>query len=111
MRALLAFAAAQSSLLYGYSLWGGIKEVTAAFLLALGAVLVAAHAAARVRLDGAALIPLAIVAGALIQTLGAGGAAFGRAGAGGRERQLARASAPRRAPASQRGLDRRRSAG
>ena len=75
MRALLAFAAAQSSLLYGYSLWGGIKEVTAAFLLALGAVLMAAmlpRAPARWR----ALIPLAIVAGALIQTLGAGGAAF-----------------------------------
>ena len=42
MRALLAFLAAQSALLYGYSLWGGIKELTAAFLLALGAALAAA---------------------------------------------------------------------
>ena len=39
MRALLAFLAAQSALLYGYSLWGGIKELTAAFLLVLGVAL------------------------------------------------------------------------
>ena len=44
MRALLAFLAAQSALLYGYSLWGGIKELTAAFLLVLGAALAAADA-------------------------------------------------------------------
>ena len=37
LRALLAFLGAQPALLYGYSLWGGIKELTAAFLLALGA--------------------------------------------------------------------------
>ena len=37
LRALFAFLGAQASLLYGYSLWGGIKELTAAFLLALGA--------------------------------------------------------------------------
>ena len=41
LRALLAFLGAQASLLYGYSLWGGIKELTAAFLLALGATLAA----------------------------------------------------------------------
>ena len=35
MRALFAFLGAQAALLYGYSLWGGIKELTAAFLLAL----------------------------------------------------------------------------
>ncbi len=39
MRALIAFVAAQSALLYGYSLWGGIKELTVAFLLALAVAL------------------------------------------------------------------------
>ena len=39
-------SAAQSALLYGYSLWGGIKELTAAFLLALGVALAAAILAA-----------------------------------------------------------------
>ncbi len=41
MRALVAFAAAQSALLYGYSLWGGIKELTVAFLLVLVVALTA----------------------------------------------------------------------
>ncbi len=39
VRALVAFLAAQPALLYGYSLWGGIKELTAAFLVGLMAVL------------------------------------------------------------------------
>jgi hypothetical protein len=74
-RALAAFAGAQSALLYGYSLWGGIKELTAAFLLALGVTLAApllTRAPARPR----QLIPLALAAGALIQTLGVGAAAW-----------------------------------
>src|SRR5208283_6180120 len=41
IRALTAFLAAQPALLYGYSLWGGDKELTAAFLLALGMALAA----------------------------------------------------------------------
>ena len=36
LRAFVAFIAAQSALLFGYAAWGGIKELTAAFLLALG---------------------------------------------------------------------------
>ena len=71
IRALLAFVAAQSALLYGYSLWGGIKELTAAFLLALGAALAAAilpRRPARWR----ELLVLAVAAGALIQTPGGG---------------------------------------
>src|SRR5438552_5512867 len=40
LRALVAFVAAQSALLYGYSLWSGIKEITAAALLALVVALV-----------------------------------------------------------------------
>jgi hypothetical protein len=41
IRALLAFLAAPSALLYGYTMWGAIKEMTAAFLLALGVALAA----------------------------------------------------------------------
>ncbi|HEY3865833.1 MAG TPA: hypothetical protein VGL54_07095 [Solirubrobacteraceae bacterium] len=75
IRALLAFVAAQSALLYGYSLWGGIKELTAAFLLVLGVALAAAilsRRPARAR----ELLPLAVAAGALIQTLGVGAAGW-----------------------------------
>ncbi len=75
MRALLAFVAAQPALLYGYSLWGGIKEMTAAFLLALGVALAAAILPQR-PLGRRALLPLAIAAGALIQTLGVGAAGW-----------------------------------
>src|SRR5262249_58788582 len=37
--ALVAFVAAQPALLYGYAMWSGIKEVTAAALVALLAAL------------------------------------------------------------------------
>ena len=75
LRALLAFLGAQPALLYGYSLWGGIKEMTAAFLLALGAALAAALMARRPA-SWRELLPLALAAGALIQTLGAGAAGW-----------------------------------
>src|SRR5204863_5885807 len=75
LRALLAFAAAQPALLYGYSLWGGIKELTAAFLLALGVTLGAALLSRRPR-HWRELLPLALAAGALIQTLGPGAAGW-----------------------------------
>jgi hypothetical protein len=75
MRALLAFLGSLSSLLYGYSLWGGIKELTAAFLLALGAALVARLLAGPPG-SWRALIPVAVAAGALIQTLGVGAAGW-----------------------------------
>jgi len=39
-RALAAFLAAQPAILYGYALWGGIKELTGALLLALIGALV-----------------------------------------------------------------------
>jgi hypothetical protein len=75
--ALVAFLGAQPALLYGYSLWGGIKEMTAAFLLAAGVALVVPllrRPPTGMR-DVRAMIPLAITAGALAQTLqiGAGG--------------------------------------
>jgi hypothetical protein len=75
IRALLAFVAAQSALLYGYSLWGGIKELTAAFLLALGVALAAAILMRRPP-RWRELLPLAVAAGALIQTLGVGAAGW-----------------------------------
>src|SRR5690349_13664595 len=40
LRALFAFLAAQAAVLYGYVLWGGVKEVAGAWLLALVAALV-----------------------------------------------------------------------
>ena len=48
-RALVVFAAAQPALLYGYYLWGGVKELAAAALIALVACL--AFRAGRAELD------------------------------------------------------------
>ncbi|MGD0166179.1 MAG: hypothetical protein ABSC51_02660 [Gaiellaceae bacterium] len=42
LRALVAFVAAQPAILFGYALWGGVKELTAAVLLPTLAVLVVA---------------------------------------------------------------------
>jgi len=39
LRAVAAFVAAQPAILYGYSLWGGVKELAGAYLLALIAAL------------------------------------------------------------------------
>ncbi len=78
------FLAAQPALLFGYYLWGGIKEVAAAALIATAAAL--ALAFVKSRADGAdpagrptntyrrALVPLAIVSAALVGILGGGGA-------------------------------------
>ena len=70
-RALLAFVAAQPALLYGYAMWGGIKELAAAVFLALAAALAPAAARAGARRADAAL--LALVAGALVGVLSLGG--------------------------------------
>ena len=75
IRALVAFLAAQPALLYGYALWGGIKELTAAFLLALGAALFAGVITARPK-NPRGLLPVAVAAAALIVTLGPGSAAW-----------------------------------
>ena len=76
VRALVAFLGAQPALLYGYSLWGGIKELTAAFLLVLGAALVAR---VLVEATGDVRAPCCRSLSrrpALIVTLGAGAAAW-----------------------------------
>jgi hypothetical protein len=75
LRALVAFLAAQPALLYGYAMWGGIKELTAAFLLVLGAALFARVITSRAE-SPRRLLPLAIAGAGLIVTLGAGAAAW-----------------------------------
>ena len=66
-----SFIAAQPALLFGYFLWGGIKEVVAAALIAAGAVLVGRLCAGRFGFR--ALIPVAVVAAGLAAVLSAGG--------------------------------------
>jgi hypothetical protein len=74
LRALVVFIAAQSALIYGYSLWGGIKEVAAAWLLALSVacVLPVFESQARVR----SFLPLAAASFAMLGVLGYGGAVW-----------------------------------
>jgi hypothetical protein len=69
-RAAAAFLAAQAALLYGYSLWGGVKEVAAAALVALAAALTSD--AFNARRSALALIPLGIAAAALVGVLSIG---------------------------------------
>jgi hypothetical protein len=71
LRALGALVAAQAALLVGYSLWGGVKEVAGAMLVAL----VAALALLPLRRDArgvAAAAPLALAVAALLGTLSVG---------------------------------------
>ena len=72
LRALAAFTGSQAALLYGYYLWGGIKEMAAAALIA-SAVPLAVRAVERGR-RARTLVPLALVSAALIGVLSAGGA-------------------------------------
>ena len=74
-RALVAFLAAQPALLYGYSLWGGIKELTAAFLLVLGMALAATVIAKRPE-RGRELLGVAICGGGLLISLSVGAGAW-----------------------------------
>jgi len=71
LRAGVAAIAAQAALLYGYALWGGVKEVAAAVLLVgLGALLATMVADRRAR----AALPAAVAVAAVISTLSPGGA-------------------------------------
>ncbi|HEY2334880.1 MAG TPA: hypothetical protein VGH58_07740 [Solirubrobacterales bacterium] len=74
VRAFAVFIAAQPALLFGYSLWGGVKEVGAA----AGVALVAALAPAAVRPGARSrdVVPLAIACGALAAQLSVGGLAW-----------------------------------
>ena len=75
LRAFVCFIAAQSALLYGYAAWGGIKELTCAFLVALGAALTA-QLLAREELRPRNALSLAVAGGALIITIGPGVAVY-----------------------------------
>ncbi|MGH3080536.1 MAG: hypothetical protein ACRDNH_05300 [Gaiellaceae bacterium] len=73
-RAVAALLAAQAALLYGYSLWGGVKEVAAAALVALAAALTSETFKARG--SALALLPLGIAAAALVGVLSIGAAVW-----------------------------------
>lgn len=74
LRGLVAFGAAQAALLFGYSLWGGIKEVAVALALAT----LAALAPFAARRDGGwrAVVPAAFASAAFLALLGTRGAVF-----------------------------------
>ncbi len=74
IRAGVAFLAAQPALLYGYSLWGGVKELAAAPLIALVAVL--CRPAFRRESSDRELLPLAVAGAALLGVLSVGGAVW-----------------------------------
>ncbi len=67
MRAFAAFVAAQPAILFGYSLWGGIKELAGAWLFALLAVLVPWTLGPRA--SARAVVPLAVVCAAVVCVL------------------------------------------
>ena len=72
-RAAVAFVAAQPALLFGYSLWGGVKELAAAAMLPLVAwlaIAVASRPAVR------AVVTLAVAAAAVVAVLSLGGLAW-----------------------------------
>ncbi len=71
LRALVAFVAAQPALLFGYTLWGGVKEIGAAALVALAAAL--APAVLRPDAGPRDVVPLAIACAALAAELSIGG--------------------------------------
>ncbi|TMK38698.1 MAG: hypothetical protein E6G56_13605 [Actinobacteria bacterium] len=71
LRATIAFFAAQPALLYGYSLWGGVKEMAGAALVALVAALVPFAVRERGRIGG--ILPLVIACVATLSALSYGG--------------------------------------
>ena len=74
MRAFAAFVAAQPAILFGYSLWGGIKELAGAWLFALLAVLVPWTLGPRS--SARAVLPLAAVCAAIVCVLSLPAAAW-----------------------------------
>ncbi len=71
LRALAAFGAAQSALLFGYALWGGIKELAVA--LAIAVLAATAPAAAKAELGWRGTVPAALATVALLAMVGSGG--------------------------------------
>jgi hypothetical protein len=73
-RATAAVLGAQAALLYGYALWGGVKELAAAQLVALVAALAGTLFPSARR--GVAVIPLAVATAALVGVLSIGAAVW-----------------------------------
>ena len=74
LRALVACVAASAALLYGYALWGGIKELATAALVVLIAALVPVVVAQPGR--PRALLPLAAACAAVLGVLSVGGSVW-----------------------------------
>jgi hypothetical protein len=74
LRAIVAFLAAQPAILFGYYLWGGVKEMASAVLLALLAAL--APSALEAWRSWRMALPAAIVAASVVALLSAGGGAL-----------------------------------
>lgn len=73
LRALVAFVGAQAALIYGYALWGGVKELfTAAVVVLIAALLPWAIGRSGLR----AVIPAAAACAATVGALSLGGAAW-----------------------------------
>jgi hypothetical protein len=72
LRALITFVAAQPALLYGYALWGGVKELAAASLIALAVALCSPLAQSGSRLRD--LFAPVLVVAAIVSVLSPGGA-------------------------------------
>jgi hypothetical protein len=73
LRALVAFVGAQAALIYGYALWGGVKELFTAVVVVLVAGLVPPTVG---RAELRAMIPLAAACAALAGGLSLGGMAW-----------------------------------
>jgi hypothetical protein len=71
LRALVAFGAAQSALLFAYSLWGGIKEVAVA--LAIAVLATVSPALLRAGAGWRETLPAAVSVAALLTMVGFGG--------------------------------------
>ena len=74
LRALVAFGGGQAALLYGYALWGGVKELATAVIVVLVAALVPITLRGDREFRG--VLPLAVGFAALLAVLSLGGAAW-----------------------------------
>jgi hypothetical protein len=74
LRALVAFGASQSALLFAYGLWGGVKELAAAMAIALLAAV--APSAAKPEMGWRGVILTAVAVAALLAMVGTGGLAW-----------------------------------
>jgi hypothetical protein len=73
LRALVAFVGAQAALLYGYALWGGIKELATSAVVVLIAALVPTTARQK---NVRGVLPLAVAVASLFGVLSLAGAAW-----------------------------------